>query len=89
MTAAGRFWPWGPFGLGVIWHPQALGSRAMKLVEEYVRRSEECRKLAQRAGIPAHRDAIQKISDMWRKMAEQRQRHLEEMQGREGRDRSD
>ena len=53
----------------------------MKLVEEYRRRADECRKLVQQTLIPDHRKSIEKICDMWLRLAEERLKWLEETGG--------
>lgn len=56
--------------------PCHRGAGDMDLVAEYLRRAEECRKLAQSTTIPAHRKAIQETCDMWLRLADERRRYL-------------
>jgi hypothetical protein len=49
----------------------------MKLVEEYLRHAEECRKLAAQAGVAEQRKAIQRITATWEKLAASRRKLLE------------
>jgi hypothetical protein len=48
----------------------------MKLVEEYLRHAEECRKLAAQSG-PEQRKTIEGMGDVWEKLAEERRVRLE------------
>ena len=48
----------------------------MKLVQDYLRRAEECRKLALRSEILDHRRAIERISDTWSRLAGERLKFL-------------
>jgi hypothetical protein len=48
----------------------------MNLVQHYLRRAEECRKLAVETNVPGHRKAIEAISDRWLKLADERLKHL-------------
>ena len=48
----------------------------MKLVQDYLRRAEECRKLAMQSEILDHRKTIERISDTWTRMAGERLKFL-------------
>ena len=60
--------------------PLLARGREMDTLEEYLRRAEECRKLALQTSVAAHREAIQKICDMWLKLADERRSYLEHTQ---------
>jgi hypothetical protein len=53
----------------------------MEILGEYLRRAEECRKLALQTSIAAHREAIQKICDMWLKLADERRSYVKHSGG--------
>jgi hypothetical protein len=48
----------------------------MKLVEDYLRHAEECRKLAAQSD-PEQRKAIEGFVDLWEKLAEERRLRVE------------
>jgi hypothetical protein len=48
----------------------------MKLVQDYLRRAEECRKLAMQSEILDHRKSIERISDTWTRLASERLKFL-------------
>lgn len=49
----------------------------MKLLEEYLRNAEECRKLAAKADQPEQRAAIERIAETWKQLAELRRKTLQ------------
>ena len=51
-------------------------ARDMELIAEYLRRAEECRKVAQQTTVASHRKAIQEICDMWARLADERRKLL-------------
>ena len=50
----------------------------MKLVQTYLRRAEECRKLLAETEVPGHPKAIEAISDRWLKLAAERLQYLKD-----------
>jgi hypothetical protein len=54
----------------------------VEIVKEYLRRAEECRTLAKTILVPEHRKKIEKICDMWARLAEERRQHLNEMEAK-------
>jgi len=55
----------------------------MQVVQDYIRRAEDTRKLAIQAEILEHRKAIQRISDTWARLAEERLKFLKERNKRD------
>ena len=55
---------------------------SMNLVQQYLRRAEECRKLASETDVPGHRKAIEAMSDRWLKLAEERLKYLKNGQSK-------
>jgi hypothetical protein len=64
--------------LSSLRHGLMYGSFAWTREMEYLWRAEECRKLVQQTPIPDHRKAIQKICDMWLRLADERRKLLEQ-----------
>jgi hypothetical protein len=52
----------------------------MELVADYLRREEDCRKLALLTQMMAHRKIIEEMCDMWARLAEERRRYLVQQQ---------
>jgi hypothetical protein len=53
----------------------------MQLVQEYLSRAEECRKLVQQTPVSDHRAVIEKICDMWQRLADERLKLLQQNGG--------
>ena len=49
----------------------------MKLVEEYLRHAEECRKLLAQVAVQEHREKIQKICEVWASLDEERRQQID------------
>ena len=64
----------------LVWH-RIGGGAVVKLVEEYLRHAEECRKLLAQVAVHEHREKIQSICDMWARLAEERRRQIEAAAG--------
>ena len=50
----------------------------MNLVQHYLQRAEECRKLAIETDVAGHHRAIEAIGDRWLKLADERLRYLKD-----------
>ena len=48
----------------------------MKTIEEYLRHAEECEALAAKAASASERQAIAKMAETWRMLAEQRAKRI-------------
>jgi hypothetical protein len=53
----------------------------MNVVEKYRRQADECETLARNATTERHRQQIQEIAEIWRKLAADRARRLEADRG--------
>ena len=49
----------------------------MKIVEEYLKHADECRKLASQSEMPEQRRVIQRVAETWKKLAEERLKYLD------------
>jgi hypothetical protein len=56
----------------------------MKLVQDYLRRAEECRKMAMQSEILDHRKTIERISDTWSRLAGERLKFLKKAEDNGG-----
>ena len=56
----------------------------MDIIDEYLRRAAECRKLAQQTTIAAHRTAIEEMCAIWEQLAEERRKFLAQQASGQG-----
>jgi hypothetical protein len=74
MTLAGRFWPWGPLSMALMWHEEARRGRAshVEKVLAYIGHAQQCQVLAVSAREIEHRAQYLKMAQIWIDLADAR-----------------
>jgi hypothetical protein len=59
----------------------------MQVVEEYLKRAEDCRRLASKADVLNHRQTIERVAATWENLAAERLKYLkrQELNAKRGR----